>query len=68
MIEMALQGRGIACVLYYQVMDHIAAGRLHLLLQEFRARPASHPRGLRASQAGLGQGACIRGPFEAWLR
>jgi DNA-binding transcriptional LysR family regulator len=49
-IEMALQGRGIACVLYYQVMDAIAAGRLHLLLQEFAPAPLpihavfAHPR------------------------
>jgi DNA-binding transcriptional LysR family regulator len=49
-IEMALQGRGIACVLYYQVMDHAATGRLHLVLQEFAPPPVpihavfAHPR------------------------
>jgi DNA-binding transcriptional LysR family regulator len=49
-IEMALQGRGIACVLYYQVMDHVAAGRLRLLLQAYAPAPIpiqavfAHPR------------------------
>jgi DNA-binding transcriptional LysR family regulator len=38
-IETALQGRGIACVLYYQVMDYVATRRLHLLLQEFAPAP-----------------------------
>jgi DNA-binding transcriptional LysR family regulator len=49
-IETALHGRGIACVLYYQVMNYAAAGALRLVLQEFAPRPVpihavfAHPR------------------------
>lgn len=38
-IQTALEDRGIACVLHYQVMDYIATGRLHLILQEFAPTP-----------------------------
>lgn len=49
-IEAARQGCGITCVLYYQVMDSAADGRLHLLLQEFAPPPVpihavfAHPK------------------------
>ncbi len=49
-IETALQGRGIACVLSYQVTDHVASGKLRLLLQEFAPPPVpihavfAHPK------------------------
>jgi DNA-binding transcriptional LysR family regulator len=49
-IQTALEDRGIACVLYYQVMDHVANGKLRLLLQEFAPAPVpihavfAHPK------------------------
>jgi len=49
-IETAVQGRGIACVLYYQVISHAAAGTLRLVLQQYAPRPVpihavfAHPR------------------------
>ncbi len=38
-IQTALEDGGIACVLCYQVTEHLAAGRLRLVLQEFAPAP-----------------------------
>lgn len=38
-IQTALEDRGVACALYYQVMDHVASGQLGLVLQEFAPAP-----------------------------
>lgn len=49
-IQTALKDRGIALVLYYQVLDHVAAGRLRLVLREFGPAPVpihavfAHPK------------------------
>lgn len=49
-IEAALRGCGITSVLFYQVMNHVADGRLRLLLQEFAPPPVpihavfAHPK------------------------
>lgn len=49
-IQTALENRGIANVLYYQVMEHVTAGRLRLVLQPFALKPIpvsalfAHPR------------------------
>ncbi len=49
-IQTALEGGGLAAVLYYQVMAHIASGKLQLVLQEFAPAPVpihavfAHPK------------------------
>lgn len=49
-IQTALEDRGIACVLYYQVMELVASGRLSLVLQQFAPPPVpihavfAHPK------------------------
>lgn len=49
-IQAALSGRGIACVLYYQVMEYVEDGALRLLLQKFAPPPVpihvvfAHPK------------------------
>jgi len=49
-IQSALEDCGIASVLHYQVMDHVASGQLCLLLQAFAAEPVpihavfAHPK------------------------